>query len=162
MVFYNRFEHKQDINGVVSYPLCELQIIKDLILYLTEASIEEQDGFWTSMIRPQYSKGNVTLGKIFNINRLKGAMKGFIVRKKISKMIIKESLIDKGNAIAEQHRIEKQTLLDRIKELEEDNKTLRQTNVISNRKYGLSIKMEIEELQHHRQIHHLRKKINNY
>ena len=77
-------------------------------------------------------------------------------------MIIKKSLIENANALAEKHKIEKHTLLCRIKELEEDNETLRQTtNVISNVKYGLSIKMEIEELQHHRQIHHLRKKINN-
>ena len=93
------------------------------------------------------------------ISVLKGFLKGIETRKKTNRMIIKAYILEKSKERLDIHKIEKQTLIDRSKTLEEEIYILRQTtNVKCNDTYLLSFKMKIEQILHTRQIHHLRKK----
>ena len=107
---------------------------------------------------------------------LQGALRGLHTRKETPIRFLKEALMNKAKERVESRKAEKEELLDRIKELEEENailkqhqaqvKELEEENAIlkqlhsqATKRHFLAIQMNVEELQHRRQVHHLRKKI---
>lgn len=92
---------------------------------------------------------------------LQGALKGALTRKDTPIRFLKEAFIEQARERVESRRTEKEQLLDRIKELEEENAMLKTLHQQANTRYFRAIQHNVEELQHRRQVHHLRKKIDS-
>ena len=86
------------------------------------------------------------------VNRIKYLLLGKKVRKDVAFQLIKEGILELAyKRVREKHLKEKQTQ-DKLSKLENENATLKEEL------QNLTIKCHIDDLQHTRQIHHLRTK----
>jgi hypothetical protein len=120
----------------------------------TEEDVKESESLYVSRMGLWLSSR-----KKLAVTVLKGALKGALTRKETSRTFLKEAIIEQARERVDSRRAEKKQLLDRIKELEEENATLKTLHKQANTRYFLAIQHNVEELQHRRQVHHLRKKI---
>jgi cell shape-determining protein MreC len=135
-------------------------LFKDALMYPgefgsdTEEYVKESENLYVSRMELWLSSS-----KKLAVTVLKAALKGALARKETSIKFLKEAFIEQARERVESRRTEKEQLLDRIKELEEENATLKTLHKQANSRYFLAIQQNVEELQHRRQVHHLRKKI---
>ena len=92
---------------------------------------------------------------------LQGALKGVAARKETHMKFLKETFLEQARERVEKQKAETEKLQDRIKELEEENAILKQLHSQATKRHFLAIQMDVEDLQHRRQVHHLRKKIDS-
>lgn len=88
---------------------------------------------------------------------LQALLKGVQARKATTVKRWKQEQLDKAHERVQVKKEEKQKLLDRIKELEDENKSLKEQ--LNGTSRDTSIKLEVEEILHQRQVHHLRGKL---
>ena len=92
---------------------------------------------------------------------LQGALKGALTRKETHIRFLKDTFMVQAQERVESRKAETEKLHDRIRELEEENAILKQLHKQANNRYFHAIQMNVEDLQHRRQVHHLRKKIDS-
>ena len=92
---------------------------------------------------------------------LQGALRGLRTRKETPIRFMKETFMLQAQERVESRKAETEKLQDRIRELEEENAILKQLHKQATNRYFHAIQKNVEDLQHRRQVHHLRKKIDS-
>ena len=144
----SRSDTEEDVKGDTELLKLQGELLPNL------AWLKESENLYVSRMELWLSSR-----KKLAVTVLKAALKGALTRKETSIKFLKEAFIEQARERVESRRTEKEQLLDKIKELEEENATLKTLHKQATNLYYHSIKMGVEELQHRRQVHHLRKKI---